>query len=149
MLSGWQFRRKHRSTLFSLISIIHTAQQLYFFIWHCNTNIDIFSLHCRDQSKYTPRQWEMSLQCNDVFHWLGAYLDWSLIHLFTVGPNYCNLYYDNSNEYRLAQIAEFCIESPSTEMHFRKSVRICASNSLRYTVLQNGSFSTSGTFSTK
>ena len=33
---------------------------------------------CRDQSRYEPSQWETSLQCNDVFHWLGAYLDWSL-----------------------------------------------------------------------
>ena len=31
----------------------------------------------RDQSRYTPSQWETSLQCNDVSHWLGAYLDWS------------------------------------------------------------------------
>ena len=23
-------------------------------------------------------QWETSLHCNDVFHWLGAYLDWSM-----------------------------------------------------------------------
>ena len=39
--------------------------------------------HCclimpRDQSRYVPGQWETSLQCNDVSHWLGAYLDWSL-----------------------------------------------------------------------
>ena len=25
-----------------------------------------------------PSQWEMSLQCNDISHWLGAYLYWSL-----------------------------------------------------------------------
>ena len=33
---------------------------------------------CRDQSSYTPNQWETSLQCNDVSHWLGAYINWSL-----------------------------------------------------------------------
>ena len=33
---------------------------------------------CRDQSRYAPIQWETSLHCNDVFHWLGAYLGWSL-----------------------------------------------------------------------
>ena len=27
---------------------------------------------------YAPSQWETSLQCNDVSHWLPAYLDWSL-----------------------------------------------------------------------
>ena len=37
-----------------------------------------------DQSKCVPIQWEISLQCNDNSHWLGAHLDWSLpryIHL--------------------------------------------------------------------
>ena len=31
-----------------------------------------------NQARYAPSQWEMSLQCNDISHWLGAYLDWSL-----------------------------------------------------------------------
>ena len=34
----------------------------------------------RDQSRYAPSQWETSLQCNDVSHWLGAFLDWSLLN---------------------------------------------------------------------
>ena len=33
---------------------------------------------CRDQSRYAPSPWKTSLQCNDVSHWLCAYLDWSL-----------------------------------------------------------------------
>ena len=32
----------------------------------------------RDQSRYEPSQWETSSHCNDVSHWLGTYLDWSL-----------------------------------------------------------------------
>ena len=32
----------------------------------------------RDQSRYSPSQWEMSLHCNDISHWLDPYLDWSL-----------------------------------------------------------------------
>ena len=32
----------------------------------------------RDQSSYAPSQWESSLHCNNISHWLGAYLDWSL-----------------------------------------------------------------------
>ena len=32
----------------------------------------------KDQSRYAPSQWGTSLHCNDVSHWLGAYLDWSL-----------------------------------------------------------------------
>ena len=31
----------------------------------------------RDQSRYAPNRWETSIQCNNVSHWLGAYLDWS------------------------------------------------------------------------
>ena len=31
------------------------------------------------QGIHAPSQWETSLQCNPVFHWLGAHLDWSLI----------------------------------------------------------------------
>ena len=33
---------------------------------------------CRDQSRYAPSQWKTLLQCNNVFHWQGAYLVWSL-----------------------------------------------------------------------
>ena len=35
----------------------------------------------RDQSRNVPSQWETSLQCNNVSHWLGAYLDSSLYWL--------------------------------------------------------------------
>ena len=28
---------------------------------------------------YEPSQWETSLHCTDISHWLGAYLDWSLV----------------------------------------------------------------------
>ena len=31
-----------------------------------------------DHSRYAPSQWEMLFQWNDVSHWLGAYLDWTL-----------------------------------------------------------------------
>ena len=27
--------------------------------------------------EYAPNQWETTLQCNVVFHWLGAYTRWS------------------------------------------------------------------------
>ena len=32
----------------------------------------------KEQSRYAPSQWETPLKCNDVSHWLSAYLDWSL-----------------------------------------------------------------------
>ena len=36
----------------------------------------------RDQFRYAPSQWE-TLHCNNVSHWLGAYLDWSLHQIMT------------------------------------------------------------------
>ena len=35
--------------------------------------------HGRDRSRYAPSQWETLLQCNNVFHWLGTYLGWSML----------------------------------------------------------------------
>ena len=34
----------------------------------------------RDYFVYAPNQWEMTLQCNVVSHWLGAYTKRSLYH---------------------------------------------------------------------
>ena len=36
------------------------------------------ALGVRDQPIYVPSQWKTLLHCNDVSHWLGAYLDSSL-----------------------------------------------------------------------
>ena len=33
------------------------------------------SLPCRADSRFAPSQWETSLHCNDVSHWLGASLE--------------------------------------------------------------------------
>ena len=43
----------------------------------------------REQSRYAPSQWETSWHWNDVSHWLGTYLDWSLYQ----GP--VTVYYGN------------------------------------------------------
>ena len=34
--------------------------------------------HSRDRARYAPSQWETSLHCNDVSHWLAAHLDRSM-----------------------------------------------------------------------
>ena len=39
----------------------------------------LIGMFCRDQSRYVPSQWETSLQCYNVSHWLGAYQYWSLV----------------------------------------------------------------------
>ena len=41
----------------------------------------------RDHIVYAPSQWETTLQCNVVSHWLGAYAKWSL-HLTVVGGSW-------------------------------------------------------------
>ena len=63
----------------------YTSCYEYAIGYHC-VHLEIFpsgtkigpGLSCRDQSRYAPSQWETSLQCNDVSHWLGAHLNWSL-----------------------------------------------------------------------
>ena len=41
----------------------------------------------RDHPVFAPSQWETTLQCNTICHWLSAYTDWSL-HVTTT--HYCN-----------------------------------------------------------
>ena len=36
----------------------------------------------RDHSVYSHSQWDTALQCNAISHWLGAYTDWYLRHLW-------------------------------------------------------------------
>ena len=45
----------------------------------------------RDQSRSVPSQWETLLHCNDVSHWLGAYIDWSLFY-YLLHHNEVSLY---------------------------------------------------------
>ena len=51
----------------------------------------LWTTRCRDQSRYAPNQWETSLHCNDVSHWLGVYLDWSLVSCLFSSPKYTSL----------------------------------------------------------
>ena len=49
------------------------------------------SVYCcpREQFRHAPNQWDTSLHCNDVSHWLGACLNCSLWSLFTTFANFC------------------------------------------------------------
>ena len=55
---------------------------------------------CNDHFVYAPSQWETTLQCHVVSHWLGAYTKLSLRRLmrYWIGPGfvYCRLTYDIS-----------------------------------------------------
>ena len=43
------------------------------FLRHVHS-LDIYSKQCRADSRFAPSQWETTLLCNDVSHWLGARL---------------------------------------------------------------------------
>ena len=55
------------------------------YIMYKNTIVSVCSVKCarsyciRDNSVYVPSQWEMALHCNAISHWLGAYIEWSLL----------------------------------------------------------------------
>ena len=44
-----------------------------------NSDFSRYMFTIRDQFVYAPYQWETTLQCNVVSHWLGTYTKWSLI----------------------------------------------------------------------
>ena len=62
---------------------------LHIIAWHNNDTGRI----SRDHFVYVPSQWETTLQCNVVSHWLGAYTKWSLIWItlqtFLRHPTFC------------------------------------------------------------
>ena len=77
---------------YCLIVSFNLVEQITLFKWptrtHESHNTAIFNinlttishLHCpRDLSRYARSPCEMSLHCNDISHWPGAYLDWSLL----------------------------------------------------------------------
>ena len=52
---------------------------------------------CGDQSRYAPCEWDTSLQCNDLSHWLCSCLDWSLYFALFLVDLLCSLgYFDSS-----------------------------------------------------
>ena len=60
---------------------VHVVREMgWHFGWHRNYQLKI---NIRDKTRYAPSQWETSLHCNKVSHWLGTYLDWSLKHTIT------------------------------------------------------------------
>ena len=55
------------------------------------------SLLHRIHSVNAPSQWETALQCNAIFHWLGAYINYSLHDLAFLGPITMYLYHEWRN----------------------------------------------------
>ena len=52
---------------YMMVSDIHTETKIY-----PDANFLSLTPGCRDQFRYVLSQWEMSLQCNNIPHWLGA-----------------------------------------------------------------------------
>ena len=57
--------------------------------WHIGNlaNLSEAPILHQDHSVYAPSQWEMALQYKAISHWLGAYTEWSLLHLLV---RYCS-----------------------------------------------------------
>ena len=80
------FFERNQSTFFALCANNPPNQ------WFVHTDGQNFGLRewrylgaiHRDHFVYVPSQWEMTLQCNIISHWLGAYTKWSLIHCLSM-----------------------------------------------------------------
>ena len=87
-------KRKNFNYLLHLIVEKWSKKQTYGFIiidWFISSSIENLSkervraippFYFRDHFVYAPSQWETTLQCNVVSHWLGAHTKWSfyLLH---------------------------------------------------------------------
>ena len=81
---------------------------------YIETGPELFCPIPRDQSRYVPSQWETSLHCNDVSHWLGTYLDRSLYSLFHAFRLWDMLIQSTSTEWVI--ICRHCCEDSNTAM---------------------------------
>ena len=92
-LAGCEPRISHGMSVMSIFeeiySVMYNGSRLCTVIFKSTTAWGVFSvlsevvlwdlhLRCRDQSMNAPSQWETTLQCNVISHWLGAYTKWSL-----------------------------------------------------------------------
>ena len=66
------------SVEFTMVAAVHTLTACIHLGISTLTWNRTHKVKVRDQPRYAPSQWKTSLQCNDVSHWMGAYLDWSL-----------------------------------------------------------------------
>ena len=69
-------------------------------------NVQYKDITIRDHFVYVPSQWETMLQCDVIFHWLGAYTKWSLHN--NMGHVYINTKYSVQNTKSLGGILSPC-----------------------------------------
>ena len=85
-------KKKTPQNLHLCWSLFHPAYHCLYikmYDWKTNTFLPLDVLYLlsllrrrgiRDHSVHAPIQWEATLHCNVVSHWLGACTDWSLWH---------------------------------------------------------------------
>ena len=77
-----------------------------------NLGLDTISLKpFKDHSVYAPNQWDMTLHCNFVSHWVGAYTKWSLAFYmwdpYTCSTSVLQFNYMNYSSYLVIKIKSF------------------------------------------
>ena len=65
--------------LFRVQCVKMLFHSLAFNIFCCSSILILVSVLHRDHSEYGLSQWETTLHCNVVFHWLHPYPEWSLL----------------------------------------------------------------------
>ena len=63
----------------------HVGKQI--FSLHQHIGWMTYQVYTKDHFVYAPSQWETTLQCNVVSHWLGAYTEWSLWYYLNLNPH--------------------------------------------------------------
>ena len=87
------FNLVERITLFKRPTRTHESRNSVIFFNPSLTTIFTFTIQgiCLGMRPCSP--WDTSLHCNDVSHWLGAYLDWSLLSSIGHFDQHCVLTY--------------------------------------------------------
>ena len=94
-------RRKHMHVIFTPsipYQLIHRLRhkQGHMDVWLWSNFYGIFN----DLFVCAPSQWETMLQCNVVFHWLGAFIKWSLYIMGSVGERFITIISYIKEEYK-------------------------------------------------
>ena len=65
----------------------HLGKQIFSLHQHTDSGWMTYQVYTKDHFVYAPSQWETTLQCNVVSHWLGAYTKWSLWYYLNLNPH--------------------------------------------------------------
>ena len=91
----------------------------------------------RDHFVDTPSQWEMTLQCNVLSYWLGAYTKWSMNEQHELQPNghqwtRPSAAVQNFNTLKLRQNGRHFADDTFNRISLNENVRISIKISLKF-----------------